>query len=109
MIDARRMEVFGQVFDSAGNPLTEADAWIVDENTLADFKDKGEILIFGSGAMKCQQVLPYARFVDIAPSARGMIAPALKAFEDKKFEDTAYFEPFYLKNFVVKPSSKKIF
>lgn len=109
MIDARRMEVFGQVFDTQGNPLTEAGAWIVDENSLAGFRGRGELMIFGSGAQKCREVLSDARFVEVAPSARGMVRLAWDAFQKGCFEDTAYFEPFYLKDFVVTTSKKKIF
>ncbi len=108
MIDARRMEVFGQVFDTRGNPLTEAGAWIVDNDTLAEYRGK-EVMIFGSGAEKCREVLPEARFVDVAPSAKGMIRLASEAFAAENFEDTAYFEPFYLKDFVITTSKKKLF
>jgi tRNA threonylcarbamoyladenosine biosynthesis protein TsaB len=109
MIDARRMEVFGQVFDTAGNALSDAEAWIIDENSLSDFRDDREVLIFGSGAEKCREALPWARFVEIAPSARGMVGLAGAAFEAGNFEDTAYFEPFYLKDFIVTTSKKKLF
>ncbi len=108
MIDARRMEVFGQVFDTAGNPLTEAGAWIVDQDTLAGYRGR-EVLIFGSGAKKCRETLPDARFVEVAPSARGMVRLAAKAFDEGRFEDTAYFEPFYLKDFVITTTKKKLF
>ena len=127
MIDARRMEVFGQVFDTAGNPLTEAGAWIVDGDSrncrnadseggglswdkyLFGVEGDGEVLIFGSGAEKCREVLPEARFVEVSPSARGMVRLATRAFNAGKFEDTAYFEPFYLKDFVITTTKKKLF
>lgn len=109
MIDARRMEVFGQVLDTRGNPLTEAGAWIVDGESLAAFRGRGELMIFGSGAEKCREVLPDAHFMEMASSARGMVRLAWDAFEKEKFEDTAYFEPFYLKDFVITTSKKKIF
>jgi tRNA threonylcarbamoyladenosine biosynthesis protein TsaB len=109
MIDARRMEVFGQVFSTSGAPLTDSEAWIIDEGSLADFRDGREVVIFGSGAEKCRQTLPWTRFIDIMPSACGMAGLATAAFEAQKFEDTAYFEPFYLKDFVVTQSKKKLF
>jgi tRNA threonylcarbamoyladenosine biosynthesis protein TsaB len=109
MIDARRMEVFGQAFDTEGRELSEAEAWIIDEDSLARFRDGREVLIFGSGAAKCRQMLPWTRFVEIAPSARGIVGLATAAFEAGHFEDTAYFEPFYLKDFVVTTSKKKLF
>ncbi len=65
--------------------------------------------IFGSGAAKCREALPWAHYIDVQPSARGMIALATAAFEQKNFEDTAYFEPFYLKDFVITTSKKRLF
>ncbi len=108
MIDARRMEVFGQIFDAAGNALTEPEAWIIDESSLAEYRDR-EVFIFGSGAAKCREALPWARYINVQPSARGMIALAAAAFEAGNFEDTAYFEPFYLKDFVITTPKKKLF
>lgn len=109
MIDARRMEVFGQMFDTRGNPISEAGAWIIDGDSLGGFCDRGELLIFGNGAAKCEGMVAGARFIAVTPSARGMVRPATEAFEAGRFEDTAYFEPFYLKDFVVTTSKKKIF
>lgn len=119
MIDARRMEVYGQVFDSQGNPLTEAGAWIIDgsnadggsdwEKYLFGDRKEGGVLIFGSGAEKCREALPWAQYIDVQPSARGMVRLAVEAFAAGKFEDTAYFEPFYLKDFVITTSKKKLF
>ena len=108
MIDARRMEVYLQVFDGGGKALTEPEAWIIDENSLAEYRDR-EVYIFGSGAEKCRGVLPWAHYIEAESSARGMIGLATRAFEEKNFEDTAYFEPFYLKDFVVTTSQKKLF
>lgn len=125
MIDARRMEVFGQVFDTSGNPLTEAGAWIIDSDRSADGGTdwenylfggganspggKGEVLLFGSGAGKFEGIIPGARFIEIAPSARGMVRLATEAFSAGRFGDTAYFEPFYLKDFIVTTSKKSLF
>jgi tRNA threonylcarbamoyladenosine biosynthesis protein TsaB len=108
MIDARRMEVYGQVFDAAGRALTEPEAWIIDEGSLAEWRDRGEVCIFGSGADKCREALPWARFVEVQPSARGMVRLAAEAFEAGRHEDVAYFEPFYLKDFVITTSRKKL-
>jgi tRNA threonylcarbamoyladenosine biosynthesis protein TsaB len=109
MIDARRMEVYGQVFDAEGTPLTEPEAWIIDETSLTEWRDKGRVHIFGSGADKCREALPWAHYMDVRPSARGMIPLAAGALAGGTFEDTAYFEPFYLKDFVVTASQKKLF
>jgi tRNA threonylcarbamoyladenosine biosynthesis protein TsaB len=109
MIDARRMEVYGQLFDSAGNALTQPEAWIIDENSLAEWRRRGEVVIFGDGAAKCRETLPWARYIEVQPSARGMAALAFDAFAAGRFEDVAYFEPFYLKDFVITTSKKKLF
>jgi tRNA threonylcarbamoyladenosine biosynthesis protein TsaB len=109
MIDARRMEVYGQVFDAEGRALTTPEAWIIDENSLAEWREKGPVTIFGSGAANCREALPWARYAEIEPSARGMIAAATAALKAKNFDDPAYFEPLYLKDFVVTTSQKKLF
>jgi tRNA threonylcarbamoyladenosine biosynthesis protein TsaB len=109
MIDARRMEVYGQVFDVSGAALTEPEAWVITEDSLAEWRDRGQVTIFGSGAEKCRSTLPWANYIDITPSAQGMIALAHKAFTDHSLEDVAYFEPFYLKDFVITTSRKKLF
>ena len=109
MIDARRMEVYGQVFDGGGTALTQPEAWIIDENSLAEWRSHDEVYIFGSGAEKCREALPWARYIEVQPSARGMIGLATEALANRSFEDSAYFEPFYLKDFVVTTSQKKLF
>ena len=111
MIDARRMEVYAQVFDSALNPQTEVEAMIVGEDSFADILARRELVIFGSGAPKCEAVIrnPNLRAVSVYPSARGMAGLAEEAYRAKDFADVAYFEPFYLKDFVVTASRKKMF
>ena len=112
MIDARRMEVYCQLFDAAAKPLSEVTAHIVTpESFLEQRTEKGGLLVFGNGAAKSRELFtePGVHFAEVTPSARGLVKPAFKAFAAKKFEDTAFFEPFYLKNFVVNCSSKKIF
>ena len=94
MVDARRMEVYTQLFDAQGRPLTEVSAEVVD---------------VGSGAAKCADVLSDAVLVHVAPSARGLARLAQTAFDGGDFADLAYFEPFYLKDFVVTTSRKKLF
>ena len=109
MIDARRMEVYTQVFDSKANPLNDVTAEVVDENTLAELRAKTEnFVIFGSGAAKCAEVLG-AKLIEITPSVRGMAAIAEKKYTNGDFADVAYFEPYYLKDFVVTTSKKKLF
>ncbi len=111
MIDARRMEVYTRVFDSQGNALTPVEAKIIDADSFAEQRSKAqaegfEIIIFGDGASKCCEILPDVRYVEVAPSARGLARLAQVAFEQKRFENIAYFEPFYLKDFVVTQSKK---
>ena len=112
MIDARRMEVYCQLFDAQVHPLTEVMAHVLTEESFREERTAPEgLLVFGNGSGKCRELFkePNVHFVEVVPSARGLVKPAFEAFRSGKFEDTAYFEPFYLKNFVVKPSSKKIF
>lgn len=110
MVDARRMEVYAQVFDTAGNARSEVSAEVVTEDSFADYrKSCGEFVIVGSGAAKCTDVLADAVLADVVPSVRGMAVLAERAFAAGEFVDTAYFEPFYLKDFVVTTSKKKLF
>lgn len=103
MIDARRMEVYTQVFDASLNVLKPVSAEIIDENSFDSELEKGKVAFFGDGAAKCKEIInhPNAVFLDdFNPSARGMIALAEAKFSEKQFEDVAYFEPYYLKDFV---------
>ncbi len=110
MVDARRMEVYAQVFDSEGRPQGEVSAEVVDEGSFAAFRGQGRpFVIFGSGARKCADVLPDAVYVEVTPSARGLARLAQQALDEGRTEDIAYFEPFYLKDFVVTTSRKKLF
>lgn len=112
MIDARRMEVYAQVFDTRITPLSEVGAHIITEESFGEFIGKGHrFVIFGNGAAKCAGTLPAqgATLIDVTPSARGLVRPGFEAFQSGRFEDIAYFEPFYLKDFVVTASKKKIF
>ena len=128
MIDARRMEVYSAVF--AFNPelpschpeanakgsaryrqITETAPAIIDENSFAEYLEQGPCLFIGDGAGKCADVIkhPNATFCQCYPTAAAMLAPALEAYKEKRFEDVAYFEPFYLKEFVATVSKKKLF
>lgn len=110
MVDARRMEVYAQVFDAAGMPQNEVSAEIVDENSFAAFRHTARpFVVFGSGARKCADLMPDAVQVEVTPSARGLARLAQEAFDAGRTEDIAYFEPFYLKDFVVTTSKKKLF
>ena len=110
MIDARRMEVYTAVYSAEGERLTPVEAQIVGPESFAAYMDRGEVLFVGDGALKCKEVIghPNARFKEAWPLARDMAKPAQKAFEEGKFENLAYFEPFYLKDFVATVSKKKL-
>ena len=105
MIDARRMEVYTALFDATGQPLTPTTAKIIDENSFAEVLSQHHVLFVGDGAGKCRAVLshPHAHFAPLHASAAGMVKRAANAFAQQQFADAAYFEPFYLKDFVAIP------
>ena len=110
MIDARRMEVYAQVFDHSLNELSPVEAVVVEKDSFSQFAGRGELLIFGSGGKKSAEVIgDRVRLVGVAPSARGMVRLSEKAYFEGDFADVAYFEPFYLKDFVMTTTPKKIF
>jgi tRNA threonylcarbamoyladenosine biosynthesis protein TsaB len=111
MIDARRMEVYMQLFGSSLNQLQAVSAEIIDEQSFSSELEKGKIAFFGDGATKCKETIRHSNAIfldDLKTSASGMIPLAESKFANKQFEDVAYFEPYYLKDFVAgKP--KKMF
>ena len=110
MIDARRMEVYTAAFEN-GAQITETAPMIIDETSFAEYLEQGPCLFIGDGAGKCADVIkhPNAQFCQCWPKASAMLEPAMKAYKEKRFEDVAYFEPFYLKEFVATVSKKKLF
>lgn len=103
MVDARRMEVYCAMYDMQGDARTEIAALIVDGDAFRDELNPGPVLFVGDGAEKCRETLnhPNAFFrPDILASAKGMFALAEMKLADRDTEDLAYFEPFYLKDFV---------
>lgn len=112
MIDARRMEVYAAIYDRALNPVKEVSADIISADSYAEYLEQHPIYFFGNGAVKCKEVIthPNARFVDgIQPLARWMFPLADRQFLDGTFQDVAYFEPFYLKEFVATVAKNKVF
>jgi tRNA threonylcarbamoyladenosine biosynthesis protein TsaB len=103
MIDARRLEVYTALFDLSLRQISDTEAMIISENSFAEILSTRPICFFGSGATKCKGIItsPNAVFVEIENSASGLVCPAVEAFNNNQFEDVAYFEPFYLKDFVV--------
>ena len=122
MIDARRMEVYTAVFEKAvmSNEaetsatymqITETAPMIIDETSFAEYLEQGPCLFIGDGAGKCADVIkhPNAQFCQCWPKASAMLEPAMAALRAADFKDVAYFEPFYLKEFVATVSKKKLF
>jgi universal bacterial protein YeaZ len=111
MLDARRMEVYYAIFDSAGNRIKDISAEIISGDTFVNFPESQKIIFFGDGALKCREVInrKNALFaVDYMISASHMHKPVFQAFKDHHFEDVAYFEPLYLKDFITSKPRKNI-
>jgi tRNA threonylcarbamoyladenosine biosynthesis protein TsaB len=111
MIDARRMEVYAAVYDRALNVVRSTGADVVTADTYREYLDRGPVYFFGNGADKCREVInhPNAHFLaDIRPLAKWMFPLAEKAKAKGDFKDVAYFEPFYLKEFVATKSKNPL-
>lgn len=109
MLDARRMEVYAQVFDRSLAEIRPIQADIVDETTYKSFLDEHPVYFFGNGACKCMETInhPNATLIkDIVPLAKNMFPLAEKRIAHEQYEDVAYFVPFYLKAFVAKLPKK---
>ena len=90
---------------------TEVKPTVVDDGSFKELLSAGPVLFIGDGAGKCHEVItsPNATFIQVCPNASAMLEPALSSWNEKRFENTAYFEPFYLKEFVATVSHKNIF
>lgn len=120
MIDARRMEVYTAPYalcDGEWVRAGEIEPVVVDENFYRAEISSGKVLFIGDGAAKCADFLKRCLTPDAAgnivavqccPDAKSMLQPALKALKEKRFEDIAYFEPLYLKEFVATVSKKEV-
>ena len=109
MLDARRMEVYAEVLDRALKVVRPIQADIVDADTYKEYLDQHHVYFFGNGAAKCMETInhPNAHLIEgIEPLAKNMAPLAEKRFVEGKFEDVAYFVPFYLKDFVAKMPKK---
>ncbi|WP_417881584.1 tRNA (adenosine(37)-N6)-threonylcarbamoyltransferase complex dimerization subunit type 1 TsaB [Xanthomarina gelatinilytica] len=110
MLDARRMEVYSAVFDANYQIIREVEAQILDANAFAEYLETGQVFFLGNGVEKFKSIIqhPHAHFIDNKlPSANQMSQIAYRKFQKSDFEDVAYFEPYYLKDFVVIKSNKK--
>ncbi|MDO4951007.1 MAG: tRNA (adenosine(37)-N6)-threonylcarbamoyltransferase complex dimerization subunit type 1 TsaB [Bacteroidales bacterium] len=111
MLDARRMEVYTALYDRALRPANEVTPVIVEDSSFCDVLKERPVVFFGNGAAKCKDIIKHdnAIFIDgIEPLAKNMLPLADKAIAQGKTEDVAYFEPFYLKDFIA-GTSKKLF
>jgi tRNA threonylcarbamoyladenosine biosynthesis protein TsaB len=110
MIDAKRMEVYTAIFDEKVRFISNVEAKVIDENSFAEFKSK-KVAFFGNGSDKCEDILRSDNFLflkNIYPSAEYMGSFAEQYFNENKFVDLVYFEPFYLKEFVTTTPKNKI-
>ncbi|MBW6498895.1 MAG: tRNA (adenosine(37)-N6)-threonylcarbamoyltransferase complex dimerization subunit type 1 TsaB [Bacteroidales bacterium] len=110
MIDARRMEVYHALFDDRLNTVEATQAKVIEENAFSAWLEKHRMAFFGDGASKCRPLLQHPNalvFDDVFPSVKGMMAQAFEKFSAGEFVDVAYFEPFYLKDFVAGPPKVK--
>ena len=110
MLDARRMEVYSAVFNHNHENIREIKAEIIDENSFSEYLDANKVFFVGDGAQKCKEIITHknAVFVDDKfPSAKEMAKLSYNKHKKNDIENVAYFEPFYLKDFVVIPQKKK--
>jgi len=111
MLDARRMEVYAGFYTFTNQVSRQVSADIIDGQSYREILESHPVCFFGNGAQKCKAILkhPNAHFIEgINPSSASMIVPVLKRYRLKQFEDVAYFEPFYLKDFVATIPRKKV-
>jgi tRNA threonylcarbamoyladenosine biosynthesis protein TsaB len=112
MLDARRMEVYYAIYDSSGKMIKDISAEIIDAETFSGFPESQKIIFFGDGALKCKEVINRKTAIfaeDFRMSAAHMLNPVNEAYSKNQFEDVAYFEPFYLKDFITSKPRKNIF
>lgn len=110
LLDARRMEVYSAVYGSHLNEIRETKAEIIDENSFSEYTQKGKVLLLGSGAQKCREFLKHPNVnydIEAIPSANDMANLSFEKYQKKNFEDLAYFEPFYLKDFILQKKKVK--
>jgi len=111
MIDARRMEVYYCLFDKDGNRLNKITAEIIGENSFSGIAGDKQMVFFGNGAMKCEGIIKRTNslfYPGFEISAEFMRKPAYDAFTKQQFEDVAYFEPYYLKDFITTTQRKNV-
>lgn len=111
MIDARRMEVYTALFNSELKVLSKTAALVIDSESFNDWLGRGRICFFGNGAFKCKETIRHNNaifMIEFNNSSRYMAELAFKSYEAKDFEDVAYFDPYYLKDFIPTIPKNKI-
>lgn len=109
VLDARRMEVYSAVLSKDYQEIRETQAEVITANSFAEYAAKGKVYVLGSGAGKCREIISHPNIVfyeDTIPSAREMAVSSFEKYHWGKFEDTAYFEPLYLKDFIAGGKTK---
>ena len=110
MLDARRMEVYSGVFNANHSQIRETQAQILNETSFNEYLESGKVFFVGNGVAKTKELLTHANAVfieDKLPSANNMSQLAYQKYKKSDIEDVAYFEPYYLKDFIaLKPKSK---
>ena len=110
MLDARRMEVYAAVFNADYDSIREIKAEIIDETSFLEYLENQKVYFLGDGAQKCKELITHKNAVfvyDKFPSEKEMAELSYDKYKKNDIEDVAYFEPFYLKDFVVIPEKKK--
>lgn len=111
VLDAKRMEVYYSIFNADGRIIKDISASIIDKGSFADIPETVKILLFGNGALKLKGTINRKNSIiaeDFIISAAHMYKPVYEAFNNDRFEDVAYFEPFYLKDFITTLQKKNI-
>lgn len=111
MLDARRMEVYYAIYDCDGNKIKDISAGILNSDIFAGITGHHSVIAFGEGSVKLKNLPPLRNVTvddDFRMSAANMQIPAIDALRNKRFEDVAYFEPFYLKDFIATKQVKNI-
>jgi universal bacterial protein YeaZ len=111
MLDARRMEVYYAIYDSVGTKIKDISAEIITKDTFAYIPESQKIIFFGDGAIKCREVINHKNALfasDYLISASHMHNPVFQAVKNHRYEDVAYFEPLYLKDFITSKPRKNI-
>jgi tRNA threonylcarbamoyladenosine biosynthesis protein TsaB len=111
MLDARRMEVYYAIYNSYGNKIKDISAEVINNDSFINIPESQKIIFFGDGALKCKEVINRKNAIfadDFIISASYMHKPVSEALKNHHFEDVAYFEPLYLKDFITSKPRKNI-